>query len=166
MLGAADSGSFHSQTLSKLHARTKSQHGDLMTKISEQRATLQDVQKEVGQLKDNVKDEATTIHTRLDAISSTNDSIQASVLSLRGLSDQMKRYIGTFSRDIQDLLRTIMWSNWQMYRVLLQIQANTAPKPTMLIESNIRFEDAMGDYRELPYEFFRHWEVRLSAVRS
>ncbi|KAL2043072.1 hypothetical protein N7G274_004132 [Stereocaulon virgatum] len=37
--------------------------------------------------------------------------------------------------------------------------------PTSLLETDIRFEDALEEYRELLYEYFRHWEVFESFIR-
>ena len=147
------------QILSKMDARAASEHGGLMSKIAEQRAALQHIHEQVVYLNDGLNHQAAATRASLDAISSTTDATQASVLSLRSLGDQIMQYIGAFPRDLRDLLRTIMRSNWQMYQLLLQIQTNTSPNPTVLLESNIKFEDAMGDYLELPYQFFRHWEV-------
>jgi len=47
---------------------------------------------------------------------------------------------------------------------MLQMQQNISPRPTNLLESNIRFEDALGEIKELPYEYFRHWEVEFQFM--
>ena len=148
-----------------MNTRATKEHGDLMSKIAQQRASLQGIQNQVEQLKDGLNDQAAANRARLDAISSTTDATQASVLGLRSLGDQIMQYISTFPRDIRDLLRKILRSNWQIYQVLLLLEAKIAPNPTMLLGSNIRFEDALGVYTELPYEFFRHWEVGRHLTR-
>ena len=98
-------------------------------------------------------------HEKLDAISAKAGATHASIMSLRSLGEQMMDYVGQFPKEIRDLLHAILLSNWQMYQVLLQIQQRTSNSLTGLLDSNIRFEDALGEYRELPYEYFRHWEV-------
>ena len=142
-----------------MNTRATKEHGDLMSKIALQRASLQHIQTQVEHLKDGLNDRAAADRARLDAISSTIDATQASVLSLRCLGNLIIRHITKFPRDIRDLLRKILRSNWQIYQVLLLLETNITPNPTMLLGSNIKFEDALGVYTELPYEFFRHWEV-------
>jgi hypothetical protein len=96
---------------------------------------------------------------RLEAISSSLKSMQTSLLNLRSLGERMLQSITTLPSDIRDLLRKILRSNMQIYYLLLQNQNTLSPTPTMLLQSNIRFEDALGVVRELPYQWFRHWEV-------
>lgn len=96
---------------------------------------------------------------RLDALSSNVDATKAAVLSLRGMGQNIMSFISTFPIEMRDLLQKILLSNWQVYHMLLTIQQSPAPSPTGILESNIKFEDAMGELKELPYEFFRHWEV-------
>ena len=130
-----------------------------MSKIALQRASLQHIQTQVEHLKDGLNDRAAADRARLDAISSNTNATQASVLSLRSLGDQILLHIRGFPCDIRNLLRKILRSNWQIYQVILLLEAKMTPNPTMLLQSNIRFEDALGVCTELPYEFFRHWEV-------
>ena len=130
-----------------------------MLKIAEHRATVLHVQKQVESLKDNMTEEGTATRARLDAISSDTNATQASVTNLRTLAEQITVYIRTFPQNVRDALQGPMQSNWQMYQILLQIQRATSRAPTSLHASNIRFTNALGEYRELPYEFFCQWEV-------
>ena len=130
-----------------------------MLKIAEHRATVLHVQKQVESLKDNMTEEGTATRARLDAISSDTNATQASVTNLRTLAEQITGFIRTFPQNVRDALQGPMQSNWQMYQILLQIQRATSRAPTSLHASNIRFTNALGEYRELPYEYFCHWEV-------
>ena len=130
-----------------------------MLKIADHRATVLHVQKQVESLKDNMIEEGTATRARLDAISSDTNATQASITNLRTLAEQITGYIRTFPQNVRDALQGPMQSNWQMYQILLQIQRATSRAPTSLHASNIRFTNALGEYRELPYEYFCHWEV-------
>ena len=130
-----------------------------MLKIAEHRATVLHVQKQVKSLKDNMAEEGTATRARLDAISSDTNTTQASVTNLRTLAEQIADYVRTFPQNVRDALQAPMQSNWQIYQVLFQIQQAISRAPTSLHVSNIRFTNALGEYRELPYEYFYHWEV-------
>ena len=144
-----------------MNARTKQEHGDLLSKIAEHRAAMTTTQKSVELLNDKVSQEGADIRGRLDAISNKVDATHVSIISMQSLGGKILYYIRTFPTEVRGLLQTIMWNNWQMYQVLLQIQQNTSRAPTALHASNIRFTNVLGEYKELPYEYFCHWEVRM-----
>ena len=145
-----------------MSARTKREHGDLLSKVAEHRAAMHTVQASVEQLKDGVAEVGVDMRGRLDAISSLADATKVSIISMRSLGEQILAYIRTFPIEIRSLLRTIVQNNWHMYQVLLQVQQNTSRPPTSQHASNIRFTNVLGEYRELPYEYFCQWEVRIS----
>ena len=162
--------------------RDKEKHSDLISKAAEHRAALHKVQDRINQVKEKVSEAGAALDQRLDRIdnmisqagetsSRRLDEIdaklehtQTSVMSLRSTGGQISRFLKTFPREMRELLQNILRTNWQMYQVLLKIQQSIARSPTGLLESNIKFEDALGDCRELPYEYFRHWEVRIIAL--
>lgn len=158
-MGVLSSRSFHRQTLSKMNSRIAREHGELLSKIAEHRTTLAHVQKQVESLKDNMIEERTATGARLDAISSDTNATQASVTDLRTIAEQITGYIRTFPQNVRDALQAPMQSNWQMYQILPKIQQAISRGPTSFCASNIRFTNALGEYRELPYEYFCHWEV-------
>jgi hypothetical protein len=49
----------------------------------------------------------------------------------------------------------------QMYFMLLNIQNSVAASPSEQGSSRLKLEDALGVVRELPYDYFRYWEVCL-----
>ena len=150
-----------------------------MSKVAEHRAELQRVQNGIAQVEEkvsraeglfdrrlgNIENETSKAREsqdrRFDEFGTKMEETKSSVMSLRGTGEQILRCLGTFPREMRELLQSIVRANWQMYQVLLSIQQNASRSPTGLLESNIRFEDAFGDRRELPYEYFRHWEVRV-----
>ena len=172
------------QSLSRMDSRDKEKHSDLMSKVAEHRATLHKVQDGIAQVDEKVSGARAAFDQRFDGIennitlaretsshrfdeirASVKDT-QTSVMRLRSTGEQILRCLGTFPKEMRELLQKILCANWQMYQVLLKIQQSTARSPTGLLKSNIRFEDALGAYRELPYEFFCHWEVRITAFTN
>ena len=169
------------QTLSRMDSRDKEKHSDLMSKVAEHRATLHKVQDGIVQVDEKISRAGAAFDKRLEGIENNMtqaretssrgfDEIvakvkgtQTSVMSLRSTGEQILRCLRTFPREMRELLQKILIANWQMYQILLKIQQTTVRSPTGLLDSNIRFEDALGDYSELPYEYFRHWEVRITA---
>ncbi len=142
-----------------MSARSKREHESLMSADAEQRAAIRRMRQEMLHMNTKTQDTNEVSHEKLDAISAKANATHASIMSLRSLGEQMMDYIRQFPQEIRDLLRVILLSNWQMYQVLLQIQHHISYNPTGRLDSNITFEDALGEYRELPYEYFRHWEV-------
>lgn len=130
-----------------------------MSKIAEQRAALHQVQGLVERLDDRMEGIKATSRATLNAISSQSNATHASIMSLRGLGEQIMGFISSFPKEIRDLLQGIMKSDWRTYQAILQIQQRLAQSPTSLHDSDIRFTNALGEYRELPYEYFCQWEV-------
>lgn len=142
-----------------MDSRLKGEHQDQTSQITEQRRMLSEVHGRIGHVQENMRAQARTEEANHRGITSRIDSLQMSVMNLRTLGYQMLNHLCTFPQSLQTQLRAILYSNWQMYQVLLRLQQQVAQNPTNLIESNIKFEDALGDFKELPYEYFRHWEV-------
>ncbi len=157
----AESLPFPRQTLSSMNISTKQEHKDLISKVVEHRAALQRVQGIVEHIEDNMEGMRAASQVKLDAISSKVDAIQVSVMSLRSLGEQIMAFVRTFPREIRDLLNTLVYVDWRTYQAVLQIQERLTQSPTSLHDSNIKFTNVLGEYRELPYEYFCHWEVRM-----
>lgn len=170
------------QSLAHIGVQVEEKHSDLMSKAAEHRAALHKVQEGMVQVEEKVSRAGVACNVRLDSmenkmtqakeafdhrfdeIDAKVESTQTSIVNLRSTGEEILRCLGTFPREMRELIQCILHANWQMYQVLLKIQQSTARSPTGLLESNIRFEDALGDYRELPYEYFCHWEVRTTAI--
>ena len=125
-----------------------------MAAVADNRAALGRIQSGTEDMSNSLQEANAASHKKLDALSTKTDATQSSILSLRSLAEQVASHIAHFPRELRDLLRAILRSNWQMYQVLLQVQRCTSHNPTGLLDSNIKFEDALGEYRELPYEYF------------
>ena len=80
-------------------------------------------------------------------------------MSLGRIGQHVMDFVTTFPAEMRGLLRAILQSNWQLYQLLRASQHRLGPSPTGLLDSNIVFEDALGQVQELPYQTCRHWEV-------
>ena len=130
-----------------------------MSKIAEQRATLHLVDESVKRIENRIESAESSTQT----LSSKADNTHLSVMSLRSLGEQIMATVHTFPHDIRNLLHTVIQGDWRTYQAVLQIQERLARSPTSLHDSNIQFTNVLGEYRELPYEYFCQWEVRLHA---
>ena len=73
-------------------------------------------------------------------------------------------FVRTFPYEIRELLQSIVQADWRTYQAVLQIQERLARSPTTLHDSNIQFTNVLGEYRELPYEYFCQWEVCIQRL--
>lgn len=148
---------FYRQTISSINTRTKQQHDTLMIKITKQRAALHRAHQSIGRIENRVEGVESISHAIHSKVNETN----LSVTSLRSLGEQIMAFVRTFPHEIRDLLQSIVQADRRTYQVVLQIQERLARRPTSLHDSNIQFTNVLGEYRELPYEFFCQWEVRM-----
>ena len=156
---AEDSYLLYRQTISSINTRTKQEHGTLMSKIAEQRTTMHQLHESVERIENRLEG----VESNSRALSSKVDETHLSVLSLRSLGEQIMGFIRTFPHEIRDLLQSIVQADWRTYQAVLQIQERLARSPTALHDSNIQFTNVLGEYRELPYEYFCQWEVRVQS---
>lgn len=144
--------------------RVQRDHRDLMSMITEQRAALHKVHDIAEHVENRLGNLDSTTQARLDATSSKSDATYNSVMSLRNIGEQIGLFIRSFPREIRDLLHAILRADFRTYQAVLQIQESISRAPSSLHGSDIRFTNALGEYRELPYEYFCHWEVRLQQT--
>lgn len=90
--------------MSSINTRTKQEHGTLMSKIAEQRATLHQVHDSI----ERVESKMGGVDSSCRAILSKVEETQTSVMSLRSLEEQIMVFIRTFPHDMRDLLQSIM----------------------------------------------------------
>lgn len=136
----------------------------LEEKIAEHHTMLHSVQERTQSMDDRTKLSQTADQEILESIDAGVDRLDHSVVQARQFGQQVIDYLNAFSGKIQRLLQAVLQSNLQTYQLMLQMQQSMPPRPTNLLESNIRFEDALGEIKELPYEYFRHWEVESQAM--
>lgn len=149
----------HSQTVSKLSAKVNQQHQDLQCNTMNYGAKIDRTASKIDAMNVKIEETNDTTHNKIDRLSTKVEQVQTSVSSARSVAKQVFDFLVSFSREAQEIMRAIIQSNWQIYRVLLEVQDRVAQTPTGLLNSNIKFENALGEYWEFPYEVFRHWEV-------
>ena len=149
-----------SKTLSKMRAQGIR---GLNRRIAEHGAILHSIHDRVQNMDDRTRLTQAANDERIQSMCARFDGMNRSVVHTRRLGQQVMDYLNTFPRKIQGLLRVILQSNIQTYNLMLQIHQNISPRPSQLLESDIKFEDALGEIKQLPYEYFRYWEVRISS---
>lgn len=173
-----------SETLSTHESRAGKRHNLLMMNIEMHRSKLDSLSKEAREVKEQlVNSQRSTskkirnLEQKLDSklgkltenitrlaqsykvLKTGLSSSGVSLLNLRGLPAQIIAFIGTFPSEIRNLLAKILHINMQMYSTLLRVQDQLASSPTLNSLACIIFEDGLGVVRELPYEWFKYWEV-------
>ena len=143
-----------------MNVRMKQEQKDLHCKIAEHRIRLERVQSSIENLEGNISQKTVAVCERLNTISEKANALQLSILSMRHFKDQIMAYIRTFPKEGIELLKTVIKNNAQIYQTLMQIQHSVSRAPSSLQASNLRFTNVLGEYRELPYEYFCQWEVR------
>ena len=131
----------------------------LLSKAAEHRAALENMDRRITNIEEGIEHAAQASKDGLETLSSEIHATRAAVMSLRDIGKQAMTFLCTFPLEMRHLLQKILQSNWQIYQLLLNVQKAPGRSPTGLLDSNIKFEDAMGELYELPYEFFRYWEV-------
>lgn len=144
---------------SRLETKQDREHSELLSKAAEHQTALDNVKDRIVIIEDGMDHEAKASKDGIDSLSSDVHATRAAVMSLRDIGQQAVSFVSTFPSEMRGLLHKILQSNWQIYQMLLTIQKSPGQAPTGLLDSNIKFEDAMGELNELPYEYFRYWEV-------
>ena len=144
-----------------MSVETRSSAQRVEEKIAEHQNMLYSVKERTQSIDDRMKLFQVADHEILESIDARVDKIDHTVVQARQFGKQIIDHLNAFSGKI---LRAILQSNLQTYQLMLQMQQNISPRPTNLLESNIRFEDVLGEFKELPYQYFRHWEVNSQAI--
>ncbi|KAI4086009.1 MAG: hypothetical protein LQ344_007923 [Seirophora lacunosa] len=109
--------------------------------MAEQHDQLTRVESGLHNLDRRLNQEQMAADKRLECIGEAVDHSKSAVFSPRPLSNQIATP-GT----LQD--------EFKMYLVLLQVQNCISARPASSLDSDIRFEDALGRTRNLSYEHF------------
>lgn len=137
-----------------MNVRATRRHGNLLSKIDEQRAALHRVHGMIEHIEDRMEDIGGTSRGELEAIKSKCDAIHNSVMSLQHLTKHLMGFIINIPREIRDLLHNIVQADWRTYQAVLQIQARLAHSPSSLHASNIHFTNALGEYRVCAFQIY------------
>ena len=168
---------YTSEALSRLEARSGNQDNERTLQIEHHQRGLNGLSSKMDETKDKLAADLSSTTASLqqgleDVSHETDDvkrnvvsltvgfaSFQASLVSLANVCTEMLAILRRLPADLLSMLSDIRQTNLQMYALLLRIANSVPASPTWLLDSNIRFEDALGVACELPYEYFKHWEV-------
>ncbi|KAH7413667.1 hypothetical protein DE146DRAFT_2500 [Phaeosphaeria sp. MPI-PUGE-AT-0046c] len=171
-----------SESLSRIEVQYSQHHNDVLVELGSHQQNLHDISDKLDTTKDELAGEISSASKSLqqgieDAARQSSDtnlsvvslttaftSSQASLMSLKDVCLEMLLILRKLPTDLLTMLRNIQESNVQMYALLLKIASSVPASPSWLLTSNIRFEDALGVKLDLPYEFFKHWEIFESML--
>jgi hypothetical protein len=139
--------------IASMHTDTSSSREQLLEAMATSSSRIVD---DVGQINSNTASSMRSI----SAVAIRVGSLSASMSTLYGLGTQILSILRVFPAELRTVLQNVIRTNVQMYAILLEVQRKISLSPTLALESNIRIEDALGQVRSLPFEWFRHWEVR------
>ena len=103
-----------------------------------------------------------------DTATQSSNLLRSNFLRLR-----LPRSIGTslwgnlmpFSEKILYYLRKNMKTNFEIYSQVLKLQTSITQNMPVSQQDSIHFVDVLGRSADLPYEYFRHWEIFESRLR-
>ncbi|KAL8714822.1 MAG: hypothetical protein Q9220_001335 [cf. Caloplaca sp. 1 TL-2023] len=150
------------KTVCHIEGRAKENDQGVAEKLTGQRHQLDRVEAGINDLDQRLAREQTATNQKISDLGATTTTSNAAILSLRDISGYISTFLASFPQEFRGFIQRVLQDNWNMYQVLLQIRDRIPAQPTTLIDSNIKFEDALGRTKELPYEFFRHWEVDIA----
>ncbi|XTI88870.1 hypothetical protein V2W45_1489621 [Cenococcum geophilum] len=180
-----------SETLSRMESYSSSHYQQLFEKLEEHTVCMQKILRGVDSAKnemllsheasrreasgssdrlqqglDNVNVGMESVMQRLSSLSMGFASAHTSLVTLRILSSQIVGFLRSFPTELRTLLDTVIRTNMRMYVMLLSIHERVSTSPTLLLQSNIQFENALGVTQELPYEWFRSWEIFEGLLKT
>ena len=79
--------------------------------------------------------------------------------------EQLLSMVGKFSVEALKLLKRILETDLEIYALLRQVQERLPRGPPEATHDCIHFQDALGRTQELPYRYFRYWEVFESMLK-
>jgi len=84
---------------------------------------------------------------------------------LEALLRQLIRVFGEFSAIALQLIQRLLRTELEIYALLKKVQNGLTPRPASSVQDSIHFTDALGRTQELPYQWFRHWDVFKSMLK-
>ena len=174
--------------LSGIEEQAQSRHYILLREADQHTRKLEGLSRQIGQVQkdtysstkdimglclgatagtERIEDEMTSIRKQQNDISSHMlDHFRSVFFHLKMVGMAGASVLGClipFSEKVLRYLRENMKANIEIYALLLRIQSSM---PKQLNNGDqFHFEDVLGRTKNLPYEYFRHWEVFESMLR-
>lgn len=166
-----------SEALSRLEARSSKHHDDVLVKFGSQQQDLEQLSDKMDRTRDKLMNHVSTAttsvqkeledvaressDTRLGVVSLTAAfaSSQASFTDFKDVCLEMLVLLQRLPTDLLTMIQDIQQSIVHMHTLLQSMATSVPASPTLLLSSNIQFEDALGTPWSLQYEYFKHWEV-------
>lgn len=165
-----------SQSLSRTEGRMSSDQRNLLASLQEARDEMSQIRQDIENMDtatttsreqlrqemeaqlNRISNDTTSTKRTISALTVGVTSVSTSIGTLCGLGAQIISILRVFPAELRTLLNSVVRTNMQIYTLLLEVHRISA-QPTLRLSSNIVIEDALGQIRSLPFEWFRHWEV-------
>jgi len=107
--------------------------------------------------------------TRLEKLHGSGHSIivsnSKSIQRLESLVPQLMIVLGGFSATVLKLLRRILCTDLESYALLREMHCTILRAPIFGNKDSLHFTDALGRAEQLPYQYFRHWDIFEAMLR-
>jgi hypothetical protein len=173
-----------SETVARTESRIATNQQDLLDKLKDTRDDMSKVVDEISELKAEVSAsreeaernsgesvaqlkeqlckvdaETTGLTQNFSNLSVGITAISNSVSGIRALSSQILGLLRVIPSELGGLIQSVIRSNARMESILLRMDQKIPAAPSLLNDSIIKMEDALGRKHDLPYELFHYWEV-------
>ena len=164
----------HTRTVEHLGSRTDALKIDTCAKMRkiiglclDSKAANEQAFRTVSNTSQRLEDTMDSLHREQSRtnfqIRSSHTSLLSQLRSIRAIGASLLKILIPYSDKVLLYLRENVKNNLEIYALLLRIQQGL---PKQLGASDtIYFEDALGRTEDLPYIYFRHWEVFESMLR-
>lgn len=130
--------------------------------VKDFRCTLQSHYPRVDQRLERIEElqcqTLTSIPTAIQSITTYVDRIVNILRPLLGVFQE-------FSVDALELLKRMLQTNLEVHALLLRMQGQVPQTPRMPIHTLFYFRDVLDREHELPYEWFRHWDIFAAMLK-
>ena len=130
--------------------------------VKDFRCTLQDHYPRVDQRLERIED------LQCQTITSIPTATQRIVSSVDRVIDILRPLLGAFqgfSAEALELLKRMLQTNLEIHALLLRLQGQIPETIRTSTHTLFYFQDVLGRDHELPYDWFRHWDIFAAMLK-
>lgn len=101
----------------------------------------------------------------LTSIPTATQRIAAYVDRIIGILRSLLGAFQVFSAEALDLLKKLLQTNLETHALLLRLQEQIPQSLKMPTQTLFYFQDVLGQEHELPYDWFKHWDIFVAMLK-
>ena len=101
----------------------------------------------------------------LASIPTTTQQIAACVDRIMNILRPLFGAFQVFSADALELLKKLLQTNLETHALLLRLQEQIPQRLRMPTHTLFYFQDVLGREHELPYDWFKHWDIFAAMLK-